>query len=368
MNRFRISRPAVGVIVGACVVLTLVALLPVRLLSRDSGPAHAAPPPAARVPAPEAVDATKLAFPCWACKDAESWPLRFRTDLDLLAPLGTGPANAGTFFGAFAKQGGPRAEEGSAALKRAVDRPGVGKVLPPDDPLLLEAEPWCDQATLELYPEVFPIEGYETRLANMGLVLTMARSWIARGQDAASLEAALADFRRVVRLGRLLREEDVVLINDLVGLACVRIGAEAIYDRARAAGKLDLALAASVVVGEAAPQRLLTASRITAIEVGPYFRKPAAGSPSLELPAGYVETIRTAALTAPDRRFRGEATLTLWVLSRAAAQAADRARAAETVQDVAGGKDVSLSALARWCVEHPADDKAVEAVAAPIPR
>ncbi len=369
MNRFRISRPAAGVLAAAGVLVALAVFLPVRLLSRDAGTAQAAapPPPAAQVPAPKALDPAALSFPCWACKEAESWPLRFRTDLDLLAPLGAGTANAGAFFGAFALQGGPRTEEGKAAMKRAVDRPGVGKILPPDDPLLLEAEPWCDQATLELYPEVFAIEGFETRITNLSLALTMARSWIARGQDAQSLDAALADFRRVVRLGRLLRQEDVVLINDLVGLACIRIGAEAIYDRARAAGKTDLALAASVVASEAAPQRLLTASRITAIEVGPYLKRSAAGGPAFDLPEGYVETIRTTALTAPDRRFRGEATLTLWVMARAAGEA-DRARATETIREVAAGKDPSMATLARWCLDHPADDKAVEAVAAPVPK
>lgn len=369
MNRIRISRPAAGVLAAAGVLVALAVFLPVRLLSRDAGTAHAAapPPPAARVPAPKAVDPAALSFPCWACKEAESWPLSFRTDLDLLAPLGTGTANAGTFFGAFALQGGPRAAEGKAAVGRAVDRPGVGKVLPPDDPLLREAEPWCDQARLELYPEVFAIEGYETRIANLSLALTMARSWIARGQDAKDLEPALSDFRRVVRLGRLLRQEDVVLINDLVGLACIRIGAEAIYDRARAAGRTDLALVAAVVASEAAPQRLLTASRVTSVELAPYLRKGAAGSASLELPEGYVESMRTTALTAPDRRFRGEATLSLWVVARAAGET-DRARAAETIREVAEGKDAPLATLARWCLDHPADDKAVLAVAEPMPK
>ena len=31
-----------------------------------------------------------------------------------------------------------------------------------DDPLLREAEPWCDQATMRFYPQFLPLEGYRT--------------------------------------------------------------------------------------------------------------------------------------------------------------------------------------------------------------
>ena len=98
-------------------------------------------------------------------------------------------------------------------------------ILQVHDELLLEAEPWVDLAVMHFYPDVFPMEGAETRITNLLFMLTMARSWTARGVDADDPDQGLEDCRRAIRLGRLLRQEDVVIINDLVGLACIHIGA-----------------------------------------------------------------------------------------------------------------------------------------------
>lgn len=65
----------------------------------------------------------------------------------------------------------------------------------------------------------------------------------------------------------LLRQDDVVVIDDLLGLSYNRWGAEEIYDRARREGKTDLALLAAVVAGEGAPQKYLTAAGQTDLEV-----------------------------------------------------------------------------------------------------
>ena len=45
-------------------------------------------PPASPVPTPLAGHGSALEVPCWSCPSARGWPVRFRTDLDLLAPLG----------------------------------------------------------------------------------------------------------------------------------------------------------------------------------------------------------------------------------------------------------------------------------------
>ena len=90
-------------------------------------------------------------FP-WTRSSTQPRPLRFQVDLDLLAPLGDGPANAAIWFRDFAKQDGCRNEWGSN--NRAI-RPVGGvdeSVFLPDDPILLEAEPWVDQATMRFYP------------------------------------------------------------------------------------------------------------------------------------------------------------------------------------------------------------------------
>ena len=159
--------------------------------------------------------------------------MRFRTDLDLLAPLGTGTANAAAWFKDFAKPDGSRRADAEAAMARRVQGPGeLGEVLPGTDPLLLEAEPWCDQATMRFYPDFFPIKGYATQIPNLMLQLTFAKSWVARGMAASDPAKAMEDFRRAIRLGRLLRQEDATVIQDLVGLACIRDAALGVYELA----------------------------------------------------------------------------------------------------------------------------------------
>jgi hypothetical protein len=211
---------------------------------------------------------------------------------------------------------------------------------------------------MRFYPEIFRVRGYASRVPNLVLALTLARSWIARGHDAADDETAMADFRRVIRLGRLLRQEDVVLINDLAGLAAIRWGAEAIYDRARAAGNTDLALLAGVVAGEGAPQRHLTAARLTVIEIAagaarlggvetaPCLRRDAAGAPRVEVPAARFAAIREMASSCPDRRFRIDAALSLRLVAELGS-GRQQQEARETLQALAAGDDAIVAASTR---------------------
>lgn len=343
------------------VVLALGAFLGFRLAaggrSLAAGPGHPAAP-AATVPAPKAFSLATLTAPCWGCPEAAKWPIAFRTDLDLLAPLGNGSANAGLFFKDFAKPNGSRYAEAVAAMDRRVDGPGdLGKVLPPDDPLLLEAEPWCDQATMRFYPDFFPLEGYATQLPNLLVPLNLAKSWVARGLASDDPARAMADFRRAIRLGRLLRQEDATIIADLVGLACIRAGAQGIYDFARRTDDAPLAVLASVVFGEHAPQRLLTSERVTKVSLRPFARTGTGGTPTLDLPDAQLEAIVTLARSDPDRRFRGEGILTLSIV-RALGTKAQQEKALATMKEIAAGGG-PLSSLATWTVEHPATKDAI---------
>ncbi len=353
MSELRTRVTRLGVVGGAGVVVVLAGTLVAALVGGFESAASEPPAaPAATVPAPHPCDLAKLSIPCWSCPSAEKWPLRFKTDLDMLAPLGTGTANAATWFAAFAKPDGPRLADLDAAMPRRVDRSPIGMVFPARDPLLVEAEPWCDQATMRFYPEIFPIRGSETRIPNLLFMLTLARSWIARGTDAADSGAALDDFRRVIRLGRLLRQEDAVLLDDLVGLACIRVGAEAIYDRARKDGNTELALLAAVVAAEAPPQKYLTAARLTAVEVEPYLRTTATGAHELDVPRKRFDAIAEAATSSPDRRFRCEATLNLHLVASLGVGAV-RAEARARLERLASDADPVVSANARWCLAHP---------------
>lgn len=350
----RPSRRA-SVLAALAVVVVLAALLGFRLVA--SGRAPSADPsrpvaPAATVPAPKAFSLATLDAPCWGCPDAAKWPVAFRTDLDLLAPLGNGPANAGLFFKDFAKPNGRRLPEAIAAMDRRVDGPGdLGKVLAPNDPLLLEAEPWCDQASMRFYPDFFPLEGHATQLPNLVVPLTLAKSWVARGLASGDPARAMEDFRRAIRLGRLLRQEDATIIADLVGLACIRVGAQGVYDVARKAGDAPLAVLASVVLGEHAPQRLLTSERVTKVSLAPFAREAADGTPTLDLPDAQLDAIVALARSDPDRRFRGEGILTLSMV-RALGTKPQQERALATLRELSAAGD-ALSSLAAWSLGHP---------------
>jgi hypothetical protein len=304
-------RPAILVLSAGGVLVGLAALLVVRVATGARPEA-----PRSEVPPPRPVEVATLLVPCWSCEEARtSWPIRFRTDLDLLAPLGKGPANAAVWFKDFARPSGRRHAEAAAALDRRVEGPpGFGKVLAPDDAFLKEAEPWCDQASMRFYPEIFELKAYDTLIPNLLVPINLARSWVARGETEKDPERAMADFRRAIRLGRLVREEDVLVMADLVGLACIRLGAEGIYRRAATLGDPRLMLIAALVAGEAAPQRLLTSARLTRIDIAPYLRADGAGKTVLDLPEKKLDDLLETATASPDLRFRGEAILGLNVV------------------------------------------------------
>jgi hypothetical protein len=354
----------VPVMLAVTVVAILAGSLGARLVARGHGDS-ANIPPAAFVPEPPVLQVADLEVPCWSCPSANEWPIRFQTDLDLLAPLGTGVANAAEWFALFAKDGGPRADEAAAATQRAIDGPEwLGKVLPPDDPLLIEAEPWCDQATMSFYPDVFALDGYSTRVTNLLFAITLVRSWIARGEAAEDDEAAMADFRRAIRLGRLLRQEDVVVISDLVGLACIHLGTRGVYERALADGDLELALLASVVLGEVAAQRLGTQQRLTSTDLLDSIRLDDRGEVEFQLQPGKLDEVIHAATSAPDRRLRCEAIVALNIVRWLGTPEESR-RALEALDELSGSADPIIADSARWSRDHPTDTDQLKQWAVP---
>ena len=363
MNRHSFWSPRLKVTAAGAVIAVLVVLLVIRVVNGDQNvlraatSAHRSGTTAAAAPLPprKTLDIDSLVIPCWSCPNSEASPLGFRTDLDLLAPLGLGALNAAEWYSAFTRPDGSRAKEAAAITNRQVDHPTFGKILPPDDPFLTEAQPWVEQARMHFYPDVYPLEGFQTKVPNLTLALTLARSWVARGRQAEQFDAAMADFQRTVRLGRLLRQDDATVINDLVGLAAIRLGVEAIYDRARTEGRLDLAVTAAVIAGEAPAQRLLSAARMTSAEVMPYLHR-AAGHTTLSIPDDHFTEIRKIALDSPDRRFR---VITCASLSLVASFGTgdQQSKAVEALRTLASSADPVISEEARWHLANPTDEK-----------
>jgi hypothetical protein len=345
---------AVAIVIGLAVTLLL------RLAGGSEALASPPVPPAAEVPVAAGFELADLEIPCWGCGESSEWPVRSVFDLDRIAPLGTGTGNAAVWLRDFAKVSGRRAGELEAVRARMRESAnGKVKVLPGDDPFLLEAEPWADQATMRFYPELLAIEGIETEVPDLLIALSLAKSWVARGRATDDAQAAMDDFRRTIRWGRLLRQEDVTIIADLVGLACVRIGLEAVFERASAIGDAPLALAASIAVGEIAPQRLLTFERVHRVAISP---GESSQPGSLDLTTEKFEALAAMAESEPDRRFRGEATIDLGLIVHLGA-GEQQARAREILERLSGADDTIVVALARWALAHRPSAKALQILA-----
>ena len=83
------SQPgAVRTIITAAVTVFLVlgGLLGARLVVRWWQTSRLVVPPHVRVESPRETTALDLEVPCWSCPSAKKWPVRFQTDLDLIAP------------------------------------------------------------------------------------------------------------------------------------------------------------------------------------------------------------------------------------------------------------------------------------------
>lgn len=338
------SRQVIG---AGSVIVILASVLALRLFAFGPGQDGGPTAPAGHVPAPGQIDIRQILVPDWQHRDASNWSIEFKTDLDLLAPLGNGPANAAVWFKDFAKVSGVRRQESRSAMDQRIEHPFLKSVLPGNHPLLLEAEPWCDQATMRFYPDIFSIEGWDTEIPNLVLCLTLARSWVARGLESNDHEAAMEDCRRTIRLGRLLRQDDTTIIADLVGLVCINIGADGIYRLALQEGDTELALVAAVVLGEVAPQRLRTSERITRIEISPYLHRTAPDAITLDLPEEHLDVLVEMVANEPDQRFLGEVFCSLNIV-RFHGSEAQQQRVNKLFENLSNSDVPFLAGMARW--------------------
>jgi hypothetical protein len=345
---------------AAGLTVALAALLAVRVAATVTGGSDLADgevlvrkgeaSPRGLVPPPKSIVLADLPNPyCWGCTWNQTSPLEFQVDLDLLAPLGTDGANAALWFRQFAADGVRFATEGRerfAARKRGITVNGdTWEVLPGDDPLLLEAEPWVDQARCRFYPEVWELRGMDTSIPDLLMMLDLARAWVVRGKLAEDPELARQDFRRAVRLGRLLRQDDVTIIQDLVAIACIRIGAEALYELAREEGDGATMVVTALVLADKDAMRLQTARWLTTFEPALQVDRSDPAGPSLRMSAAELDSIVEATRDLADRRFRIQGLIALRFVKHLGSTA-QRKTAVTALAELSQDSDVLVADLA----------------------
>jgi hypothetical protein len=185
------------------------------------------------------------------------------------------------------------------------------------------------------------------------MTLTLSRSWIARGRGP---EGSVDDFRRVVRLGRLLLQDDVTLIQVLVGLAHLRLGAAELYQHAQRSGDAETMLVASRAIGDADAIRLLYNRRMTLLNEAYGGLDQGLFGTRLVLPEHRLGKIIEAAKTDPQRPLRWEAMYLLHIASHLASRQ-QRAVAARQLSGLAQDGDPFVAEMARWLVDQPLDQQ-----------
>ncbi len=260
------------------------------------------------------------------------------------------------WFKDFVKRGPRNAEWSDARTRVEVDgTPWL--VLPANDALLLEAEHWVDQARCSFHPDVFEIDGVATELPNLLMMLDLARSWAARGKLAADPESAREDFRRAIRLGRLLRQDDVTLIQDLVAIACIRIGAEAMYELAREEGDAATMLATSLVLADKDAMRLSTMRRMSTFDRAIPVRDPETGELSLQITDESLDAVFELVRALEERRFRVEGVIVLQAVMHLGTDS-QREKARAVLDELAQDPDELLAVTARQFRDGPFDESA----------
>lgn len=385
------NAPTFKLALRATILFALLVLLTLRVVARlpaqqetpatSIAPAAvvASRPGATDVPEPRALRVGELvAPPCWSCRREENRPLRFEVDLDLLAPLGQGSENMAEWLKDFAESGARHGEAEAFLVETDLNGRTV-EILPADDPLLLEAEVWMDQATCSFYPEVWEFDGAATPIPDLLFTLLLSRSWIARGHELeGGLEDGREEYRRVVRMGRLLLQDDFTLIQNLVGIANIRLGAHELYEAARRDGDTEGMLVASRALADADSIRLLYNRRMTLVsdvwdamrrglqnrglvrlvESVPALRNRFLGN---TIPDSQVERLVAMAKTDPERGFRWEAMYSLYLLKHLGNRS-QRDLAQATLTELRQDPDEMIVDMVQWFEDRPLDEEVLEAM------
>ncbi|MEM7248117.1 MAG: hypothetical protein AAF533_22480 [Acidobacteriota bacterium] len=346
-------------VLGSLAVLVVLAgLLGLRLHASTPSPRSVpdvagqelAPPPVpvappAHVPEPLPLRLEDLpSAELFSSSDERLPSLEFRIDLDLVAPMGDGTANAALWFRSFSWGDGRRKYR--PALDERALSPGL---YTPDDPLLLEAERWVDQAKCSFYPEVW---GHSGTFASSGappvdFFLKLGRTWCLRGQKSDDPDQAMADFRRVIRLGRLLRQDDVDIYTDVLGVSLIRKGAAAMAEQARLSGDTVLVAYCAWIINDCDSIRH-EVSRRKSMSNALWKVRKGRFTESLVLSQRELDRMLLVANEDPSRALRIEAAFQVQMLRDKGDRRAQRRAAEETLKGLVNDADPFVASTAQF--------------------
>ena len=283
---------------------------------------------AATVPPPRHIAVTELPdlinFSPIISADEPLPALEFSVDLDYLAPLGTGEQNAARPFA-----------KADAEVTTLIEGPD-GRVFRLDDPLLRAAEMAADQARMRFYPDIWPIAGLDTNIPSARYVVAAGRTFVMRAKSATSRDAAKADYRRTLRLGRLLWQEHATIYQDLLAIALIKMGATGLYEVARSEGDAATMAVAAIVQAEGTNFREAIRDRMTDVDRWK----------TAKITDEMVEKVAAIAKTAGYRPQRSEAAVMLWAISNIGSKT-QRERAKMLLDELGAAGDEVTSANAK---------------------
>jgi hypothetical protein len=110
-----------------------------------------------------------------------------------------------------------------------------------------------------------------------------------------------------------------------------------------------------VVLGEVAPQRMMTAKRISTVDLAPYIRRDDDDRYRLELPDVQVDALVDLADETTERRFYGEVIMTASaILNLGTPEQQTRVRA--VLDELASRDDPIVADFARWALSADLTD------------
>lgn len=205
-----------------------------------------------------------------------------------------------------------------------------------------------------VYPDVLSIEGGE--LPYLPFFMRLGRTWLDRGDEAPDPRRALADYRRVVKLGRLLLQDDVTVIQDLVGLALIGLAAERLYDLAKHQKDATGMIVASLVMNDAAGIGSYTRTRMRNLSRPPVTSRPCESwwpwSRRALFLGHELEAARKLATSSAERRMRLEALSSLRYIASAGGDEISSEARSVLSQVAKSDPDRLVRRLAKWHLER----------------